>query len=161
VLHQVKNMNDKKKKHFFLMVSIPFALSYWFFDSAVHYFGYGEFEFEIIPSDFNEMWMRSIIFIMLVVFGIFADHHANKLVRKDIEKHEVYIATLRASHHILNNFLNKMTLFREEAEISEDFDKDILKLYDQVIDDAAAQLRNLENIKELDTDNIEKSYKPK
>lgn len=149
-----------KKKHFFLRLSIPFALSFWLFDSVIHYFGYGEFEFELIPSDFNELWMRCIILILLVAFGFFADYHTNKLSKKDVEKYDVYIAMLCATHHILNNFLNNMVLFRNEAEDSKDFDRDILKLYGQVIDDTITQIEKLENIQEPNKENIEERYKP-
>ena len=150
-----------KKKHFFLSFSIPFALSYWFFDSTVHFFWYDELEFEIMPSDFNELWMRCIIFILLISFGIFADYHTNKIIKKNAEKYDVYKAMLSAKHHILNNFLNNMISFRSEAEESKDFNRDILKLYDQVIDDTTAQVKNLENIEEPSKEIIEDRYKPK
>ena len=149
-----------KKKNFFLKFSIPFALSYWVFDSSVHFFVYGEFEFEVIPSEFNELWMRGIIFVLLIAFGIFADYHTNKIAQKDSEKYDVYIAMLSATHHILNNFINNMILFRGEAENSKDFDRDILTLYDQVIDDTSEQIKNLENINEPDKEIIERKYKP-
>lgn len=150
-----------KNRHFFLKLSILLAFSYWCFDSVMHYFVYGEFHFEIIPKDFDELWMRCIIFILLISFGLFADYHTKKLIEKNTEKHEVYRTMLNATHHILNNFLNKMTLFRVEAEKSKDFNKDMLKLYNQVINDTDIQIRSLENIQEPSKINIEKIYKPK
>jgi len=150
-----------KSKYFFLKISIPFAFSYWLFDSAIHYFLYGEFEFEIIPSDFNELWMRCIIFVLLIFFGIFADYHSNKLLKKEKETYEVYKSMVRANHHILNNFLNSMNLFRHEAEDSADFDKNILKSYDKVINDAIIQIKNLENIEKPNKEIIEERYKTK
>jgi len=149
-----------KKKYFFLKVAVPFSFSYWIFDSLIHYFGYGELEFELIPSDFNELWMRCAIFIMLVFFGVFADYHTHKIEKKDAEKFEVYATMLRATHHILNNFLHNMLLFRNEAENSKDFDRDILKLYDQVIEDTTGQIKNLENIDDPNMRTIEERFKP-
>jgi site-specific DNA-adenine methylase len=49
-------------------------------------------------------------------------------------------------------------LFRNEAEHSKDFNRDILKLYDQVIDNTIAQIKNLENVQEPDREKIEERY---
>jgi hypothetical protein len=144
---------DMKKKHFFLKFSIPLALAYWFIDSAVHYLGYGELEFEFVPSDFNEFWMRTVIFILLLAFGAFADYHTNKIIKKDAEKHDVYMAMLGVTRHILSNFLNKIVLFRSETEDNKAFDIDILKIFDQVMDDTIAQIKNLEDIKRVQQEN--------
>jgi hypothetical protein len=152
---------DMKTKHFFLKCSIPIALSYWFFDSVVHYLGYGELEFEIIPSDINEFWMRSVIFILLVAFGVFADYHTNKIIKKDVEKYDVYMAMLGATRFILHHFLNNIISFRSEAENSKDFNRDILEIYDQVIDDTIAKIKNLEDIKEPSKKTIEDKYRQK
>ena len=143
-----------KKKHFFLKFSIPLALAYWFFDSVVHYFGYGELEFEIIPSDFDEFWMRSVIFILLLAFGVFADYHTNKIIEKNAEKHDVYMAMLGITRHILRNFSKNILSLRSDTEDSKSFNIDILKIYDQVMDDTITQIKNLEEIKRLQPGNF-------
>ena len=142
-----------KKKHFFLKFSIPLALAYWFFDAIVHYLGYGELEFEIIPSDFDEFWMRSVIFISLLTFGVFADYHTNIIIKKDAEKHDVYVAMLGVTRHILNNFLKNIVLFRSDTEDSKDFNIEFLKIYDQVMDDTITQIQNLEGVKRVQREN--------
>ncbi len=138
---------DMRKKHFFLKFSISLALAYWFFDSIVHYLGYGELEFEIIPSDFDELWMRCVIFILLLAFGVFADYHTNKIIEKDAEKHDVYMAMLGVTRHILRNFSKNILSLRSDTEESKAFNIDILKIYDQVMDDTITQIKNLEDIK--------------
>jgi hypothetical protein len=134
------------KKHLFLKLSIPLALSYWIIDSAIHYFGYGELQFEIIPSDINELWMRCVIFIMLVTFGVFADYHTGKIAVKEAEKRDTYISMLGTTQQMLRNFLTNMLLFRNEAKNSRDFNSDTLKLFNEVIGDARAQIENYENL---------------
>lgn len=150
-----------KSTHFFLKFSIPFAFSYWFFDSAVHYFIYSELEFEIIPSNLNELWMRLIIFLLLITFGIFADYHTNKIIKKDIEKNDVYLVMLSASQHILNNFLQSMFLFRDVAGNSKDIDQETLDLYDKTINNTIGQINNLKNIKTPSKETIEERFLPK
>ncbi|MCK4978808.1 MAG: hypothetical protein KAS62_00360, partial [Candidatus Delongbacteria bacterium] len=61
------------------LIAMLMAVSYWFFDSSVHYFLYGEFEFEVIPSEFNELWMRLAIFLLIVGYGFFVDRSVRKL----------------------------------------------------------------------------------
>ena len=143
-----------RKKYQFTAISISIALLFWFFDSFIHYFGYGEETFEIIPPDFNELWMRLLIVVLIVAFGVFADY------RSGLDKVVVYQTMLGATNHILKNYLQKMIVFREEAENSKDFNKDVLKLYDQMIDETLAQIRNLENIQEPSKANIEGRYRP-
>ncbi len=144
-----------RKKHLFAVISILVALLFWFSDSMIHYFGYGEPGFEFVPSDFNELWMRCIIVVLIVTLGVFADS------RRGLEKEDVYRAMLGATNHILNNHLQKMVLFHDEAENSQDFDRDILKQYDRMIAETVAQIRNLDDIQAPNKVNIEDKYRPK
>ena len=77
---------NKKTKHYFIRFAIPLAFLIWFLDSLIHYFWYGESEFEIIPSDFNDLWMRISIFVVLAAFGLFADHQSKKSIEKNMMK---------------------------------------------------------------------------
>jgi len=82
-LMEKTDLRDIKSKHYFLKFAIPIALSFWFLDSAIHYFWLNELEFEIIPSDSNELWMRASIFILLASFGLFADFTSRKIIEKN------------------------------------------------------------------------------
>jgi hypothetical protein len=63
------------------------------------------------------------------------------------------MAMLGVTRHILSNFLNKIVLFRSETEDNKAFDTDILKIFDQVMDDTIAQIKNLEDIKRVQQEN--------
>ena len=93
------------------------ALGFWFFDSSMHYLFYGEEKFEFIPDDFNELWMRIVIVVLIFLFGLYSDYASQKLIRreKELEALQVYNSMTNATHHILNNLLNQMQLFRFEA----------------------------------------------
>ena len=86
--------------------------------------------------------------MLLVLFGAGADFHTNSLIKKNNEKYAVYKSMLRASHHILNNFLQGSKLFQMEADESKDFDRSILKQFDELIVSVTAQVRDLEGIQE-------------
>ncbi len=74
------------KKHYFLKHAIPLALLFWLFGSMVHYFWYGEPEFELIPSNTNDLWMRSSIVFLLIAFGLFADYQSRKSITRNIAR---------------------------------------------------------------------------
>lgn len=150
-----------KNDHFAVKLSIPFAFLYWMIESIIHFVIFKESDFEFIPSDINELWMRCVIFILLVTFGFVVDHYTYKVFKKDCEKKDVYVSMLDATHHILNNLLNNMVLFRMEAEECKNFDKQKLERFDQIIKEASLQVENLDGIKEPGREAIEERYKPK
>lgn len=80
---------------------------------------------------------------------------------KEHEKREIYLSTVQASQHILNNLLNQLQLFQIEARKSADFNKDVLKLFDGALAEASDLVLSLSNVKELTRDNIKKSVTQK
>ena len=153
-MNKYKEYKHLPTKRLFTTISISIALLFWFFDSIVHYFVFSETAFEVLPSDLNELWTRCVIVVLIVAFGVFADR------RIGFEKVDVYRAMLGATNHILRNHLQSMLLFRDEAENCKDYDKYVLELYDQVVDETVEQIRNLDNIQEPNKANIEDRYRP-
>ncbi len=151
------------KNNKFLLTAVLAAALFWFSDVFLHYFLYGEATFEIIPTDFNELWMRTTIVILMVAFGFFADHTHKKNVAKEKLKEaaRIYNSMLQASHHILNNLLNQLLLFRMEAEKASEFDRHTLQLFDETIDEAKALIRNLSDIESITDSHILASIAPK
>ena len=150
------------KKMMFTLISSSIATLFWLFDSLTHYFIYGETKLEIIPEDFNELWMRSLIIILLISFGIFADLFSKKLLEKEkqLEALKIYNSMTFATHHILNNLLNQMQLFRLEAKDSKDFNQDIIKQYDNAIKEASDLLKKLSDVEHITDSNILASIDP-
>ena len=104
-----------KQEHYFLKFAIPLALSYWFLDSFIHYFLYGELEFEIIPSDNNELWMRSSIFILLATFGLFADFSSRKIIEKNkINNHVENIFRAKKQWEVAIDSLPQLVIAMDE-----------------------------------------------
>lgn len=149
------------KNYYFLKISLLFVLFFWISDSVIHYFIYNEIKFELIPSDLNELWMRCIIFVLLICFALFADSHTRKIAEKEQEKMDVYISMLNANQHILNNFLQAMMMFRNAADKSEDIDDKITELYDKAIKNTIAQINNLHGIDKPNKNTIEERFLPK
>jgi len=98
---------------------------------------------------------------ILLFFTILDQNRRQHLHKTEQEKIKIYKAMMFSTHHILNNFLNNMQLFKMTAENTSDFDPEILSLYDVVIDDASAQIEALGNITAIDEGSIHASVTPK
>ena len=139
------------KKKVFTIAAIIVGTLFWFFDASIHYFVYGEPEFEYIPTDVNEFWMRVVIVGLLLLFGMFADYFTNRIMLKEKQLEVVYVynAMLDANHHILNNVINQMKLFKMEAMRSKDFDREVISLYDNTIREATELIDTLSKVKDV------------
>lgn len=164
---RVRNISEAKilvmssimKNKIFTITGFVLAIVFWFFDSSVHYFIYGESEFEFIPSDFDELWMRAVIAALFSLFGIFADFFARNIMikEKQWEVVHVYNEMLHASSDVLDNLLDQMQLFKSEALRSKDFDQNVIKLIDESIKDASRLVDTLSNVEDMTDQNSQAS----
>ena len=97
-----------------------------------------------------------IIITSLLLYSLMRKAHY-QIEKREQEKRDVFITTMRAVHHILNNFLNKMLYFRMIAEESAEFGKDTLEQYDKVIKETNAQIHTLDEIANVTPEEIEKT----
>ncbi|MFT5219141.1 MAG: putative membrane protein [Planctomycetota bacterium] len=150
------------KKRKYSIVAFIIACMFWFLDASIHYFVYGEPQFEFIPDDINEFWMRTVIVLLVILFGIYADYSTRKLLikEKQLEATRIYDSMIYASQHILNNLLNQMQLFKLEALKSDDFDREIIDLYDSAIDEATDLIQKLSQVENITDENIWASVDP-
>lgn len=109
-----------KKKHYFLKLAISLAISYWFIDSFVHYFFYDELKFEVIPSDDNDLWMRISVFMLLALFGLFADYASRKRNEKNkIKNHGETISRAKKQWELVADSLPQLAIAMDhEARIT-------------------------------------------
>jgi hypothetical protein len=143
------------------ILAIIVAGLYWVAESAVHRFVFAEATFEIIPSNVNELWMRISIVALLVCFGIFGDVWSRRLILKEDEKRQIFIATVGSSQHILNNLLNQIHVVFLEMDDEYRVDAKTREMLKQSLRDAQAQVVHLSEVAELDEETIRKSVAPK
>ncbi|KAF0158792.1 MAG: hypothetical protein FD188_2456 [Ignavibacteria bacterium] len=79
-----------------------------------------------------------------------------KIEDRELEKEAVFISTMRAVQHILNNFLNKMLFFKLVAAEKQNLPQEIVEHYDNVIDETTKQIKKLSGIKEISPKEIER-----
>ena len=51
------------------LLSLILAIVSWLSDSVIHFAIYEEPTFQIIPQDINELWMRSVICLLILSLG--------------------------------------------------------------------------------------------
>lgn len=139
------------KYKIFTIAGFLLAIIFWFFDSSVHYFVYGGQKFEIIPPDFNELWMRMVIVTLFVLFGIFADSFSKNIMIKENqwEVAHVYSEMLHASSDVLANLHDQMQLIKLEALRSKDFDQNVIKLIEESIEDTSRLVDTLSRVEDM------------
>lgn len=147
-------------KNNFLYKAILLAISYWLVDSTFHKYLYGENEFELLPTDIDELWMRILIVIILILFGLYADYHTKCIRKKEAEKLAVFNATVRSTQHIVFNLINQMQYFKLVADKTNVFDQKVNKLYEETMKEAKELVDNLSAVDELTEESINRSTYP-
>lgn len=97
-----------------------------------------------------------IIITSLLLFFMMRFNYEKKLSQEK-EKIDLFYSTMRAVHHILNNFLNKMQFFKYAAEESGNFKEEVLAEYDRVIQEASQEIQKLSAINNITKDEIQKT----
>ena len=144
-----------------IILAIIVAALYWTAESIIHRFVFDEEMFELLPSNFNELWMRVIIVVLMICFGIFGDAWSRRLVAKEDEKRQIFIATVSSTQHILNNLLNQIHVVFLKMDDEYRVDAETRDMLKQSLRDAQAQVQKLSSVRELDEDVIRESVAPK
>jgi Ca2+/Na+ antiporter len=100
--------------------------------------------------------LLSALFIWQITRSAFQEQES-----RERERRQVFMETVKASNHILRNYLNQMQLVTEEAEKCHGFDKDTVKLAHAISKDAESQLVKLGRISEISPDEIRLATSPK
>lgn len=66
--------------HNFVLIGIFLATVFWLIESAMHAYvlGQGDLLSEMAPDDLNELWMRSVIFLLFAGLGVYAHVMINR-----------------------------------------------------------------------------------
>ena len=139
------------KNRRFIFIAFVVAVTFWFLESLIHYTIFNEPQFEFIPGDMNELWMRLVIILLILIYGIYVDFSIDKVMHKQLEVARMYSSISHSSCHILNNLINQMQLFELEAKRCSDFDKEIIVFYDKAIKEASDLADTLAKISDIPT----------
>ncbi len=136
------------KNHQYLILGLLLALSFWLIDTLLHFLFIGnELGVALLPPDLNEIWMRSIIAVMLIGFGFFVDRRTQREQQRvmQIKSLEIYRTTFFASQRVLDNLLNQIDHLQQQALTYQGFDQELLARINLIVDDARALLIRFSN----------------
>ncbi len=98
-----------------------------------------------------------IPFVIFFIFLFLDTRRHSKKVQVENAKLNIYKAMLSSSHHILNNFIYQMDIFKLTAEDTPGFDAKILAFYEDIISNASNQIHSLSNLSTIDEFSIRTS----
>jgi len=107
--------------------------------------------------ELDELFIVFLIILSFFTVDLFIKQKKRKVEQ---EKVKVYSAMIFSSHHIINNFLNQMQLFKMTAERTSGFDPKVLALFDEIMGEASEQIQALSNVTEISEHAIKKSIAP-
>lgn len=84
-----------------------------------------------------------------------------RILAEQEERRRIFYTTMRAVQHILNNFLQNMSLFRHEAKATSGFRPEVVTLYEQVIDATSNEIIKLSSLDEPSSAEIHRTVYPK
>jgi len=82
------------------------------------------------------------------------------LEEREEEKRKVFYTTMRAVHHILNNFLQKLSFFKLDKTESNLLTEEEQVQFDDMIHATSEQIKKLGEISDINTIEIEKTVYP-
>ena len=146
-------------KNYKFTINITFvAAAYWVFESLIHHFIFlDSYRVAFLPMDGNELWMRLGIVVLIFVFGFYVDIQTGKLLAKEREKKDVFIATVSSTQHILNNLLNQMQIVLFGSGGSASMDDETKKIFKQALVKGKEQVSRLSSVTEIDEAAIRES----
>lgn len=100
-----------------------------------------------------------VLLTSLLLYGLMRRDYL-KLIAQEEEKRRLFGATMRAVQHILNNFLQSMSLFRIEAQRTPGFRPEAAELFDQVIFSTRDEVAKLSALQTPSEEEIKRTVYP-
>ncbi|WP_299897634.1 hypothetical protein [uncultured Aquimarina sp.] len=118
------------------------------------------FKYILIALSKIEQLRFDELILPFLIFGIFLALDARRRIKKiklENAKLQIYKAMLSSSHHILNNFIYQMDIFKITAEDTPGFDAKTLAYYEDIISNTSDQIHSLSNLSSIDEYSIRTS----
>jgi predicted RND superfamily exporter protein len=137
----------RQMKQVVLIISVIFAVVSWLGESLVNFtiLEHGQ-PFELIPNDTNEVWLRVVIFFLIVAFGLFAQSQLNKKMNVKEEKMRTLKATVNTIQDRVGNALSGIKLLLVVAEDRKSVDQETYRKATILADEALDDLRKLASL---------------
>jgi hypothetical protein len=90
-----------------IWMGVSLALSFWIIEALIHAFIFHEHGFgrDLFPDDPNELWMRSLVCILLIGFGTYAHIGLVKYKKSEMEREQLQRRLEESLTKVLSGFL--------------------------------------------------------
>jgi prefoldin subunit 5 len=126
---------------------------FWMADSLIHVFLTKDGVFEVIPSTFNELLIRTSIAILIIGFGIYVDYSTNKRFMGLDERKAIYKASANEAKKVLREFLHDVKYFESEAENIGGFDSNTIQHLEDALKKTQDRLDSLDEVGDITAEN--------
>lgn len=133
------------------------SITFWFLESLIHIEFYKADRIEILPNDFNELWMRSIIVCLILAMSIYAqisqtrerkiEREKSQLLEQLLDEQyrnmELILSTRKQTQDALQNFNNSVTTLKKKIDDSEALSENELVRLSKIISAVQDKLTRL------------------
>ena len=133
----------------FFSLSIVSAVFFWFVESLIHYYVFDHGDFEVLPHDANEFWMRSLVCGLMIVIGYLAERHIRDREEIHAEKLRTLKATMNTVQDLVGNSLNSLQLICIELESGNIPDAKSLQQIQKMVTQSSDKLKKLSEITDV------------
>lgn len=104
--------------------------------------------------------MAYVVITSLLLYVLMRRDYA-RIVAQEEEKRRLFVSTMRAVQHILNNFLQSMSIFTHEAKNTPGFRPEALELFDKVIYSTRDEIVKLSSLEQPSEEAIKRTVYPR
>jgi hypothetical protein len=146
-------MLESRQRPTLIYAGISVALLFWLLETLLHYWIFDpDHGLEWWPHDQNEIWMRSLIFLLLIGFSIYGNYVSTKKIKIEQEKFATFKATMNTVMDIEGNFLNNLALFQMELEDTHTLSEKSMDEIEYLIRNTHERLNVLASAREIKQD---------
>ena len=140
--------NFKNNNLFFFSVFL--AVAFWIIESLLHaHIFEKDMHFEWIPQESNELWMRIVIFLLIILIGFLAGRYVNLQKKIHQEKMRTLEASMVSTNEIVGNTLSLMSHYCDDFIKNGKIEMDSIKSMKEIIDETFSALNHLQDINKM------------
>lgn len=138
------------KNNKIFLFSILLAVLFWLTESLLHAFLFDEeMHFELIPREANELWMRVVIFFLVILIGFLAGRYVQLQKKIHQEKMRTLEASMISTNEVVGNTLSLMSHYCDDFIKTGKIEMDSIKSMKEIIDETFAALNHLQDINKM------------
>ncbi|MDH5601680.1 MAG: hypothetical protein OEY78_10300 [Gammaproteobacteria bacterium] len=132
------------------LFSVFLAFLFWLGESLLHAVFFDEEKhFELIPHDADELWMRIVISLLVILMGFLVGRYVQLQKKIHQEKIRTLEASMVSMNEVVGNTLSLMSHYCDEYIKTGKIEMDSAKSMKEIIDETFSALNHLQDINKM------------